>query len=77
MDWTALTDQGPLVAFALLVLRMLIKGVLHTDSEFRGMKADRDLYRDLALRGTHVAEHGADVADQLIDVARRLKEEPR
>lgn len=76
MEWLKpLADQGPLVVFAVAILVMLLRGVLHTDGEYQEMKTQRDRYRDLAWKGTHLADRGADVAEQIADFARqKIKE---
>lgn len=51
-----LARQGPLVAFALLVLSLLLRGILRFDREVRRLEEDRDYWKAAAERSLGITE---------------------
>ena len=57
--------EGGALAVVLMVVWFLITGKIHTHGEFKEMREDRNLWRDIALRGASAAERATDLAQTM------------
>lgn len=69
MDAKAIFDflnSAGVLGFALLVIVAFLRGWVHTSREFDGVVKDRDEWKELALRGTRIADRAMQVGERRV-----------